>query len=149
MNQMYARSALREYQRVGKNAAVEDASPHRLIQMLMEGALEKIAIAKGHMERNEIAEKGKAISWAIDIVEGLRMSLDQEAGGELAANLDSLYDYMSISLLEANKNNSTAKLDEVSRLLKSIKSAWDAIAEDPAVQAMSTGDTTIVSASVR
>jgi len=117
--------------------------------MLLEGALEKIAIAKGHMERNEIAQKGKAISWAIDILDGLRMSLDQDAGGELAVNLDGLYDYMSVTLLEANKDNSKEKLNEVSRLLNGIKSAWDAIAEDPAVQALNTGDTTIISASVR
>ncbi len=146
---MNNKSAIQQYTSSSRQADAAAASPHRLIQMLMEGALEKIAIAKGHMERNEIAEKGKSISWAIDILEGLRMSLDQDAGGELAANLDSLYEYMSITLLEANKDNSLAKLDETSRLLKSIKSAWDAIADDPAVQAMGTGDTTIISASVR
>ncbi len=146
---MNNKSAIQQYTSSSRKADVAAASPHRLIQMLMEGALEKIAIARGHMERKEIAEKGKSISWAIDILEGLRMSLDQEAGGELAANLDSLYEYMSITLLEANKDNSLAKLDEVSRLLKSIKSAWDAIAEDPAVQSMTTGESTIVSASVR
>lgn len=117
--------------------------------MLLEGALEKIAVAKGHMERKEIAEKGRAISWAIDILEGLRISLDQEAGGELAANLDALYEYMGVQLVEANISNSVEKLDEVSRLLKQIKSAWDAIADDPAVQSMKVADTTIVSASVR
>ncbi len=146
---MNNKSAIQQYTRSSRQADVAAASPHRLIQMLMEGALEKIAIAKGHMDRKEIAEKGKAISWAIDILDGLRMSLDHEAGGELAANLDSLYDYMSLCLLEANKENSQEKLDEAGRLLRSIKSAWDAIAEDPAVQSMSTGDTTIVSASVR
>ncbi len=147
---MNSKSAIQQYTLSSRQADVAAASPHRLIQMLMEGALEKIAIAKGHMERREIAEKGKAISWAIEILEGLRMSLDQEAGGELAANLEALYDYMGITLLEANKENSGEKLDEVSRLLKGIKSAWDAIADDPAVLAMNTTtDSTIVSASVR
>ncbi len=146
---MNNKSAIQKYTRSSREADVAAASPHRLIQMLLEGALEKIAIAKGHMERKEIAQKGKSISWAIDILDGLRMSLDQEAGGELAANLDSLYDYMSVTLLEANKDNSPEKLNEVSVLLGSIKSAWDRIADDPAVQAVGAGDTTIISASVR
>ncbi len=146
---MNSKSAIQQYTRSSRQADAAAASPHRLIQMLLEGALEKIAVAKGHMERKEIAEKGRAISWAIDILEGLRISLDQEAGGELAANLDALYEYMGVQLVEANISNSVEKLDEVSRLLKQIKSAWDAIADDPAVQSMKVADTTIVSASVR
>ncbi len=146
---MNTRSAIQQYTSSSLQADVATASPHRLIQMLLEGALEKIAIAKGHMERGETAQKGRAISWAIDIVEGLRMSLDHDAGGELASNLDRLYGYMSVTLLQANKDNSQEKLDEVSGLLKSIKSAWDAIAGDPAVTAKGVADSTIVSASVR
>ena len=146
---MNSKSAIQQYTRSSRQADVAAATPHRLIQMLLEGALEKIAVARGHMERNEIAEKGKAISWAIDILEGLRTSLDQEAGGELAANLDALYEYMSVQLVEANISNDPAKLDEVSGLLKRIKSAWDAIADDPAVRAREVTETTIVSASVR
>ncbi len=146
---MNSKSAIQQYTRSSRQADVAAATPHRLIQMLLEGALEKIAVARGHMERNEIADKGKAISWAIDILEGLRTSLDQEAGGELAANLDALYEYMSVQLVEANISNDPAKLDEVSGLLKRIKSAWDAIADDPAVRAREVTETTIVSASVR
>jgi len=146
---MNSKSAIQQYTRSSRQADVAAATPHRLIQMLLEGALEKIAVARGHMERNEIADKGKAISWAIDILEGLRTSLDQEAGGELAANLDALYEYMSVQLVEANISNDPAKLDEVSGLLKRIKSAWDAIADDPAVRAKAVTETTIVSASVR
>ena len=146
---MNHKSAIQQYTSSSRQADVAAASPHRLIQMLLEGALEKIAIARGHMERGEIAQKGKAISWAIDILEGLRMSLDQEAGGELASNLDALYDYMNLTLLQANKDNSLEKLDEVSRLLKNIKSAWDAIANDPAASAKGVTDNTIVSAPVR
>ncbi len=146
---MNHKSAIQQYTSSSRQADVAAASPHRLIQMLLEGALEKIAIARGHMERGEIAQKGKAISWAIDILEGLRMSLDQEAGGELASNLDALYDYMNLTLLQANKDNSLEKLDEVGGLLKNIKSAWDAIANDPAASAKGVTDNTIISAPVR
>jgi flagellar protein FliS len=120
-------SALGEYQKVGTHSGVDAATPHRLIQMLLEGALEKINLAKGYMQRGEIALKGSHISWAISIIDGLRMSLDKESGGDVATNLDALYDYMGRRLAEANLKNDTAMLQEVAGLLKEIKSAWDAI----------------------
>lgn len=122
--------ALSQYRQVGVQGGIANASPHRLIQMLMEGALDKIHTAKGHMERGEIAEKGKQISWAISIVEGLSASLNHEEGGEIARNLFDLYDYMTRRLLEANLQNKTEYLDEVSNLLLQIKSGWDAIPEE-------------------
>ncbi|MCK5386289.1 MAG: flagellar export chaperone FliS, partial [Gammaproteobacteria bacterium] len=94
MNMAKMHKAVQQYNRVGVSSSVEAASPHRLIEMLMNGALEKIAFAKGYMERGNISEKGGHISWAISIVEGLRASLDLEKGGEIAQNLDDLYDYM-------------------------------------------------------
>lgn len=118
-----------QYKQVGAQTSVESATPHRLIQMLLEGALEKINLARGYMQRGETAMKGTHISWAISIIDGLRMSLDKEAGGEIAANLDALYDYMGRRLVEANLHNDEAILNEVSGLLIEIKSAWDAIPE--------------------
>ncbi|GAB4303244.1 MAG: flagellar export chaperone FliS [Thiohalomonadaceae bacterium] len=106
---------------------VEAATPHRLVQMLMEGALEKMAAARGHMQRGNVAEKGAHISWAISIIEGMRASLDMEAGGEIARNLNDLYGYMGHRLLEANLRNDAKALDEVIALLREIKSGWDAI----------------------
>jgi len=116
-----------QYKQVGAQTGVESATPHRLIQMLLEGALEKINLAKGYMQRSDIALKGTHISWAISIIDGLRMSLDKEAGGEIAENLDALYDYMGRRLVEANLNNDPVILTEVTGLLLEIKSAWDAI----------------------
>ena len=118
-----------QYKQVGAQSGVESATPHRLIQMLLEGALEKINLAKGYMQRGDTAMKGTHISWAISIIDGLRMSLDKDAGGEIAANLDSLYDYMGRRLVEANLRNDIKMLDEVSGLLIEIKSAWDVIPE--------------------
>jgi len=122
-------SALQHYRKVGTQTGVEAATPHRLIQMLLEGALEKINLAKGYMQRGSIAEKGSHISWAISIIDGLRMSLDKTSGGEIAENLDALYDYMGRRLTEANIHNDESMLDEVSGLLLEIKSAWDAVPE--------------------
>lgn len=121
------RAALSQYKSSSLEAEVAAASPHRLIQMLMEGALEKIAIAKGHMERGEIPEKGRHIGWAISIVTSLRQSLNFEQGGDIAANLEALYDYMEWRLVRANLHNDPGMLDEVADLLRDIKSGWDGI----------------------
>ena len=120
-------SALSQYQSVSVSSGVVDATPHRLIQMLMAGALDKIATAKGHMLHGELAEKGKHISWGISIISGLQSSLDMEAGGEISANLDDLYDYMVRRLGEAGASNDPAILDEITSLLVEVKSAWDVI----------------------
>ena len=124
------RGALKQYGQVATQAGVAVADPHRLIQMLMEGALEKIATAKGLMARGDVAKKGQQITWAISIIDGLRVSLDKKAGGDIARNLDDLYDYMERRLFQANLENDVSILDEVSSLLRDIKSAWDAIPED-------------------
>ena len=120
-------SALNSYKDYGTNSEIEYADPHRLIQMLFEGALKRIAFAKGAMQRKQIAEKGKFISQTIEIVGGLRASLDTKNGGEIAANLESLYEYMNRQLVSANLKNSEEILDEVSGLLLDVKAAWDAI----------------------
>ncbi|WP_017939551.1 flagellar export chaperone FliS [Zestomonas thermotolerans] len=125
---MNAMVALRQYQTVNTQAQVVEASPHRLIQMLMEGGLTRLAQARGAMERGQVGLKGELIGKAIAIIGGLRDGLNMEAGGELAQNLDRLYEYMSARLFEANRENDFAKLDEVAGLLRTIKSAWDAIA---------------------
>ncbi len=127
MNMSKLHSAVQEYNRVGIASSIEEANPHRLIQMLMNGALEKIAIAKGNMERGNISQKGGNISWAISIIDGLRASLDMETGGEIAQNLDDLYDYMMRRLARANIENNPDLLDEVTSLMRSIKDAWDEI----------------------
>lgn len=126
MNGM-SRTALHQYSRVGVSSAIEDASPHRLIQMLMDGALARISAAMGHMERGRVAEKGESIGLAISIIGGLQASLNREAGGEVASNLDRLYDYMARRLMEANVRSDMALLEEVRRLLLTIKTAWDGI----------------------
>ncbi len=132
------RNALNAYSKMSVQTAVDGASPHRLIQMLMEGALDKISTAKGCMERGEVAAKGKQISWAISIIGGLRSSLDKDVGGDLAQNLEDLYDYMEHRLVEANLNNQPELLDEVAALLRQIKSGWDGIADQVNSQPAST-----------
>lgn len=119
--------AMKQYRHNHIQGGIETASPHRLVQMLMEGALEKLIAAKGFMAKNEIAKKGEHISWTISIIDSLRSSLNVEVGGDFAQNLLDLYNYMERRLLEANINNDPAMLDEVAQLIIEIKSGWDAI----------------------
>ena len=127
---MNARTALGAYKTTKTSTAIDDASPHQLITMLIDGALEKVATAGGAMGRGELASSGEAIGKAISIIDNLRVSLDQERGGQIAQNLASLYEYMTRRLLEANATKDTAMLTEVASLLKEIKVAWDQVPAD-------------------
>ena len=120
--------ALRQYQKVGAQAQTSEASPHRLVQMLMEGGLDRIAQARGAIQRKDIPGKGIAIGKAIDIVGGLREGLDLEKSADSVGNLDNLYAYMMTRLLQANINSDIGMLDEVAGLLTTVKEGWDAIA---------------------
>lgn len=130
MTNANSRNAIQQYSQTKTKAGVESASPHRLIQMLLDGALEKVSMAKGAIDRGDINEKGTLIGWAISIIDGLNASLDKESGGEIAENLSSLYEYMQTRLLAANLEGNAEILDEVSNLLKTIKSAWDEIPKE-------------------
>jgi flagellar secretion chaperone FliS len=119
--------AMKQYQTVNVHAQVTEASPHRLIQMLLEGGLQRIAQAKGSMQYGNVALKGELIGKTMDIVNGLRSAIDTEKGGELAANLDNLYAFMLQRLSLANVRNDPAMLDEVAELLRQVKEGWDNI----------------------
>ena len=121
--------ALRQYQKVNGVAQTSVASPHRLVQMLMQGGLDRIAQAKGAMARNDIAQKGVLIGKAIGIVGGLREGLDLENHADSLTELDNLYAYMSKRLVEANVQNDPEILNEVARLLITVKEGWDAIGD--------------------
>ena len=125
---MNAMTAMRQYQTVNTQAQALEAGPHRLIQMLLEGGLTRLAQARGAMERGQVAQKGELISKAIGIVGGLRQGLDVEKGGELAENLDRLYEYMTTRLMKANLENDPAIVEEVAELLREVKTGWEAIA---------------------
>jgi len=123
-------SGLNSYNQVAVQTDVNTASPHKLIQMLMEAALDKIAKAKGLIANKQIAEKGHQLGTVVSIIDALKASLDHSVGGEISQNLDALYDYMIRKLTEANVSNDTTLLDEVANLLKDVKSGWDSIPLD-------------------
>lgn len=108
--------------------AVDTDDPHRIIALLLAGAIERTRLAEACLQRGDVPGKINAIHSALDIIEGLRLSLDHEAGGEVAAGLESIYEYSSFRLIEANAENDVARLREVAGLLGEIGSAWAAIA---------------------
>lgn len=124
---MNTQAALKSYAKVHYRANVEIASPHRLIDMLYEGAIERIVQAKGAMEFGNIELKGGKINSAVSIVGGLRESLNSDAGGDLAMNLDGLYVYIQGLLSAAHIKNDPSKLDEAVTLLTDLRSAWKQI----------------------
>lgn len=127
---MNHKTALSQYKTVNTHAVVESASPHRLVQMLMEGALQRMAEAKGAIQRQSTAEKGEALGKAISIIGGLRDALNKGVDSDLPDKLDSLYVYMSQRLSEANRDNAIELIDEAIELMKTLKEGWDGIAEE-------------------
>ncbi len=126
---MDRKKALNQYNQLSAQTSVADADPHKLIQMLFDGAIDRIATAKGHVQREEFEARNEMVNKAIAIIGGLQDSLNMEDGGDIAENLYSLYEYMTRKLFEANACNSEACLDEVSSLLGEIREGWAGISD--------------------
>ena len=128
MSTYNSQEALKQYRSLGLETQINNASPHRLIQLLMEGALERLSGAQQAMERGDPATKGVLIGKAMAIISGLRSALDTNVTEtDLPDKLDGLYDYMSRRLLEASFANNSDMVAEVQDLLRTIKSGWDGI----------------------
>lgn len=135
MNNYGNQRAMHQYRQMGVQSQVDDATPHQLIQMMLDAAVGRVAAARGALVAGEIRTKGELIGRAIDLVEGLRISLDQKAGGDLAENLFALYDYMARRLLEANLRNDASILDEVASLLRELQDGWRVMGQTLAAEA--------------
>lgn len=118
---------IKAYKSVGVKDDLAVADPHRVIQLLMQGALENMAKAKGAIERKDYAIKSQTIGKSVAIISSLKSSLDFNANPELVQNLDALYDFMIDNLTIASREMSIEKVEDVMGLLLTIKSAWDQI----------------------
>lgn len=122
------RSQATAYGHVQVETGVAAADPHKLVEMLYDGALDAIARARGALARGDIEGKCHAIGQAVRIIEeGLRSALNRKDGGELAENLNQTYLYLTTRLTQANLHNDDAALQECFRLLSPIRDAWVAI----------------------
>ena len=109
------------------NTAIMDASPHRLIELLFDGAQDKLSVAKGAAERGDRKVRAEAIAKVMEIVSELQGVLNMEAGGEIAERLEALYTYINTSLAAANLTGSVEKLNEASALLSEVQEGWTGI----------------------
>jgi flagellar protein FliS len=120
--------ALRQYQTVTAQAQTSEATPHRLVQMLMQGVLDRLAQAKGAIARKDVPGKGLAITRAVALIGGLREGLDMTNMAKDLVRVDALYVYMMKRLTEANIKTDPKIIDEVAGLMITVKEGWDAIA---------------------
>ncbi|WP_221799324.1 flagellar export chaperone FliS [Oceanobacter mangrovi] len=135
-------SGAKQYQRVNVTSEVLDADPHRLIQLLMEAALTRMAQSKSAIERKDMETKANLLGRVIEIIGTLQSSLDHSSGGEISLNLERLYDYMNRRLLQASIANDVEMIEEVMGLLLEVKRGWDGIREDYLSQAQGKNENT-------
>lgn len=122
--------AAKTYGEVAVQSGVSEASPHKLVEMLFEGLIQSLNGARGAFARGDISEKGRLIGKSVRILEeGLKAGLNHENGGELAANLQSVYDFCILELTKANLHNNAESLDTVLKTIEPIASAWHEIAD--------------------
>jgi len=124
------RGSLQSYRKVSLESEITVASPHRIIQLMFAGALQRLAQSRYAIEQNDLANKGIYINKAIGIITGLSNSLNMDEGGQIAKNLSELYDFMLRKISEANLNNDAKAIDDVCDILRTIKEGWDAIPAD-------------------
>ncbi len=124
---MNARHAMSAYSNTQVHSGIMDASPHKLTAMLLGGAVDRLNVARGAIAKGDVAQRGEMLGKAISILAQLQADLDMEKGGDIAQNLEALYDYMIRQLVEVNRQNDSTKLDEVLALVNEIKAGWDGI----------------------
>ena len=127
---MDALAALSQYGKMKDDTQTMYASPHQLMLMLFDGAIEAMSFNIGAIQQNDFEARGKQNTRAITIINGMRECLDMKAGGELADNLYALYQYMTQELFRANFNNDADTIQNIQTMLKDIRGSWEKIPLD-------------------
>ena len=124
-----------QYRQLDVQTSVHNASPHELVEMLFQGLRDRLNQAQGHITQGNVEGRTLALNSCVEILIGLQASLDHEQGGDVAGNLDALYDYMQRRLFRANADDDAAAISEVADLLQTLRSAWTEIGASIPAQA--------------
>ena len=127
---MNAIAALSQYGKIKNDTQTSYASPHQLMLMLFDGAIEAMSFTIGAIENNNFELRSKQSTRSITIINGMRECLDMETGGELADNLYSLYQYMAQELFRASFKNDVDTIKNIQTMLKDIRGSWEKIPLD-------------------
>ncbi|MBX9872531.1 MAG: flagellar export chaperone FliS [Burkholderiaceae bacterium] len=128
MYQTASRPRADAYRRIGVETSMHTIDQHQIIVLLYDGLLQEIARARGALARQDVPAKCDAITRALRILqEGLMTGLDLVEGGEIAQNLNALYEYCAHQLVMANARNDDARLQEVYALIEPVAQGWKAI----------------------
>lgn len=119
--------AYQSYQAVNLKAQTAQASPVQLVLVLMDGLIDELARARGHIEARRYELKAISLEKCVSIINGLSSALDMDAGSEVVHNLARLYDYCAERLYRAGVELNVAIVDEVSGLLANIRSGWQGV----------------------
>lgn len=124
---MKPRDLTAAYRQTAVETRVHEADPHKLVELMLEGAIQRLRTAEACVGSGDISRKAKAASEAGAIVDSLSGCLDFEQGGDIAQRLEALYDYASRKIATANMSNDAEGFGEVATLLSDVFSAWKQI----------------------
>lgn len=130
MNAIMRQKVLNQYQQTSVETNMENATPYKLVSMLYDGAVDNLFLVKGAIQRKDFELKSQKMNKVILIIDTLSANLDMKEGGEVADNLESLYEYINRKLLEASAANDLHILDEVIDLIKELRDGWSLIPND-------------------
>ena len=107
-----------------KKTSVESASREKLLLLMYEAAIKYVKRASAAIEQNDIAERGKNIGFAFDVIMELNNTLDHTVGGDVATNLEQLYMFLTEELTKANIEASRDRLVKIEEILMTLYSGW-------------------------
>lgn len=118
-----------------RQTEVQSRTPLELVTMLYDGALRFLAVARDAIERRDIPARRDALNRALAIVSELQSTLNMELGGDIAVELDRLYEYSNLRLLDAAIKNDVGPIDEVRRIFEVLRDGWATAARQAATGA--------------
>jgi flagellar secretion chaperone FliS len=127
MNDYNLNESYDSYRTVDLEARAAAASPYELVLVLFDGLLDELARVRGHIEAKRFDQKGRALEKCLNILNGLSSALDYDQGGELVQELARLYDYCIYKLSDISVSLSLDDLDEVVKLLGTLREGWDGV----------------------